>query len=156
MKSTLIALGLILAVTSNSFGKDEEFGTGLEVDNYKTLAFNVELDDEAEDRGLTQELVESKVMLQLRQNGIKPVRRVDSDNLYVLGLSINSVGWAYAIEFGFGRAVTFATSQKKYVAIGLTWTYMYFGTTFDNQDILDALEGGLDIFINAYLEANAD
>ena len=156
MKNILLVWVLAIMSAVNIAAQANEIITGLIVSNYKNLCVVVDVDEEAIERGVTKEIVESRAMLQLRRYGITPIRVDNNDNDYSIIVSVGSTGLAYFCEVAFARHVTFTVSKRTYDYVGITWVRSIIGTPFDDEEIFDSIEIVLDFFINAYLEANAD
>jgi len=135
-------------------------GTGLEILEYEEVHIVIEyLSQDALDAGLSRDLIRSKVELQLRRNGLKPLdpEMSKSGHLYV---NVFVIGSAFSISVKFSRVVSYAPDyfQKP------DETYETFATVYSKHylmsgnvkpsEVYGAIADLLDGFINEYIKAN--
>jgi len=138
-------------------GSGLKSGSGLEIDNPKKVQVLIEdLNDDAKEAGLSRSLILAKVNLRLRQNGLTPVNRKKSKQHGYLYVNINVFNNAVSIGVAFLRPVFYSNNQLvRMHTIASTWRTGSTGTFGgDINFILNGLENHIDIFIDAYLNAN--
>jgi len=131
-------------------------GSGLEVESHKRLNVVIEgLDDGDRQAGLTEELIRAKVELQLRQNGISPTAKLDTQKAWYLYVRVDTVRKAFCIDVQFTRLVTYSSEGRMYESLAGVWDKSITGVfAADSSFILQQVANGLDLFINDYLKAN--
>lgn len=139
--------------------KAQPWDSGLEIDGYKTIRIVVEqTSDDAIEMGLTQDLIQTKVNLQLRRNGITPTS--DITKVGYVYVYVNVIGNGFICQVQFERIVTYTrshTSRFTFETFGTTWDNTVFGTHGGStRSVLDCMADSLDLFINAYLETNGE
>jgi hypothetical protein len=133
-------------------------GTGLEIDNYQTVKVLVGgLSKDAEQIGLTEDRLQTRVEIRLRQAKLKPVKEGEPGDRSDAYLYVNvSVGDnAFAIDVAFSRGVFYAVGTGTKTCLARTWSTSTAGTHGNASEfIVQSLDALLDKFLNEYLKAN--
>jgi hypothetical protein len=140
---------------STAFGQPV-LASGLEVENYRELEYLIEnLSDGAKKLRLTENRLQNKVELRLRQAGIKPSdgSQSFSANPY-LYVQANIGGRGFNVSVQFKRWMSYQVGGRTFKKFAATWDTGVTGTTNDADYVVGALDDALDIFLNAYLKAN--
>ena len=129
--------------------------SGLKVEDHESLIVTIEgLNDTNRNKGLSKELIQAKVEIQLRQNGINPVAAPKYEDGY-LCVYVNIAGSAYSVDVEFKRRVRYSCNGNTYEAIASVWETGGTGTYGkDPSLIIQNLADLIDIFINDYIKAN--
>jgi len=103
-----------------------------------------DVDDEEQRLGLTVDYIRSKAELQLRRNGIRPVRK--SPEPYYLYVNVQTVSSAFSVSVQFSRWVTYTVGTQEYGLIARTYdksvTGMHAGDKkFIIGELLDLIDG---------------
>ncbi|MDD9869882.1 MAG: hypothetical protein OXU50_08375 [Gammaproteobacteria bacterium] len=140
-------------------GSGLKSGSGLEIDNPRKVEVAVlieSLDDDAKEAGLSESLILAKVNLRLRQNGLTPVNREkEREQEGFLHVNIAVVNNAWYMSVFFYRIVFYYSNNQLITKLAPTWvkeSMRTFGR--DANFILNKLENHIDVFIDAYLNAN--
>lgn len=148
--ATLVLLLLVIAgVTSAS-------DSGLEVPpGTKVYVLVEDVSEDAKKSGLTKELIESKVELQLRRNGIAVGTREDGfeSDLYlyvVVGVTTN----AFAVNIDFMRKVYYHVGDNIHSVRGSTYSKSGSGIYGNSQYMIQMLIDFIDLFSNDFLKSN--
>jgi len=140
----------------------ERSSNGLEVDDYKQVEVLVEdLHQDAKDIGLTRQRIYNKTALTLRKYGLIPTYGNDLPPIAkrpeYLYIQVSVSGKGISISVQFLRPVIFLTHQtgRAFRHVGITWLTGSTGTHGGNYTyMLDIVEGQVEEFVLAYLEAN--
>jgi hypothetical protein len=129
--------------------------SGLKVKDHESLNVTIEgLSDENRRKGLSKELIQAKIELQLRQYGINPTTAPRYEDGY-LCIYVNIAGSAYSVDVEFKRRVRYSCNGNTYESIASVWETG--GTGIYGRDpslIIQNLADLIDIFINDYIKAN--
>lgn len=134
-----------------------QFATGLEVADYKTVGYLIErLSDGAAEIGLTENRLQTRVELRLRQAGLAPVNMKGEGPSAYLYVQVSVVGGGFSVNVSFDRTVSFLDAGREYTVYGTAvWGRGSIGTHGgDSEFIVGRLDGRLDIFLNEYLKVN--
>lgn len=130
---------------------------GLMVDSGTRVYVMVEvLSDDAKAIGLTEELITSKVELQLRRNGV-PVGSEQEALASGTFLDVNCgvTGKAFALNVDFNREVSYLVDGKLRSVIASTYHKGARGTHGgDSRNVMQLLTDIIDVFSNDYLRSN--
>ncbi len=127
-----------------------EEGTGLETGGDMRVYVIV-----ARKIGLTRQLIQSKVELQLRRNGITPTTAEASLELgYYLYINVNVIDSSSSTSVEFIRIVTYIVDDKIYKITAATWTKGSVVTHSNAKIVIDQLLDDIDIFCNEFLSVN--
>ncbi len=134
-------------------------GSGLEVNDYRTIRISVEeVTEDLKEIGVTTERVQTRVELRLRSLNLIPSLNSFSRN-GVLSVRVGGVGNAFNVSLKYSRAGSYFvccqapfTAYRRLVSV---WDTGRLGTHGgDLNFVLKALEFALDEFLNEYLAAN--
>ncbi len=133
-----------------------EEGTGLETGGDMRVHVLVEdLPEDARQIGLTKQLIQSKVELQLRRNGITPSSKETLEALgYFLYIKVNVVDSCFNIDVEFARITSYIVGYKTYRKIATTWKTGSTGVYGNAKYIIGWLLDNIDIFCNEFLSVN--
>lgn len=153
MLKPLFAL-LLLLVVSGASAQDIPLGNGLEVDNYKAINIRIEeLNAHSAVIGLTEQRIRTKAELKLRQAGLRPQSEWPATHLYV---NISVLDSSFSTEIAYRRPVFYYKGRQVMGTVAPSWTRSMIGTHGgDPEFIIQSLDTALDMFLNEYLEANA-
>lgn len=163
--SLLGILALFFSLPVAVHAQESAFGTGLEIDNYQSVGvFVAPLPKDAEQIGLTEDRLQTRVELRLRQAKLKPVK-IEKHRPAYLYVDVNMVGNAFAIRVVFIRPVSYPIDPTAIFAnavgtaarscMASTWVTLGVGTyRGDSEFIVQSLDEHLDKFLNEYLKAN--
>ncbi|WP_136796034.1 hypothetical protein [Desulfosediminicola ganghwensis] len=147
-----VVIALIMISTPvNVLSKE---GSGLETNGDITVEmFYGTLDDDCKSIGLTRELLQSKVELRLRRNGLTPV--TTEDDPYYLFVKVVATKTAFSTGLEFRRKITYRVKGKEYVKYATVWTDNTVGAHANSKEyIMGGLYDKLDTFSAKYLSIN--
>jgi hypothetical protein len=151
---TLVLLTLVLVA---AFGQAiADTGTGVELPRDAPIPILMEISKGAEELGLTEDYVRSKVELQLRRNGLKPTNQPRSQvGWHSIYVNINVTGPAFSWEISFWRPVYYEVNGKQYSQIAKTYVQSGDGTHGRNREFIlsTVLSGGIDVLSNNILKS---
>lgn len=131
--------------------------SGLEVKpGTKVYVLTERLDENARAIGLTEDLIASKVELQLRRNGIP----VGTQNDYAVSgaylyVNIGVTKVAFSLRIDFNREVFYRVGNKQYTVSASTYSKGGTGThNNNNRYVVDNLTDLIDQFSNDYIRTN--
>ena len=133
-----------------------EEGTGLETGGDMRVHVIVEsLSEDARQIGLTKQLIQSKVELQLRRNGITPTTiEIGVELGYYLYINVNAVSGSLGMRVEFRRVISYIVGDKTYGIPATTWTLGYTGVYSNAKNVIGWLLDDIDIFCNEFLSVN--
>ena len=159
MRHSLIRFVLVVTCVAGlalpALAQAPQFGTGLEVADYKTVGYLVEglSNDEAE-MGLNENRLQTRVELRLRQAGLVPAL-AQTGQLPYLSLEVTVHSQAFAIRLRFMRLVSFSDSGRDYYKNAAVWSTGATGIhAGDPEYIVGSVDQRLDEFLNEYLKVN--
>jgi hypothetical protein len=129
-------------------------GTGLEVDNPKTLSYVIgDLPQRAAQLGVTIQRIRDKVELRLRQAAIHPASESLADYHLVIRISVYREEFHTSIRFV--RTVTYIAKHTSFVIVTPAWEDEMDGMLGGSPDsILSSLDPLLDEFLGEFLAVN--
>jgi hypothetical protein len=129
----------------------------LTISDYKTVKLVIEDIEPPNSTTLTKEAVQNRAELRMRAAGLKPVSVVGPAPFRYLYINVNLIRSSYGVSVEFYRWAFWETASGKtgsgYVSV---WDNSIIGNPPDSGRILNALDGLMDDFLNAYLKANQD
>jgi hypothetical protein len=156
----VLCIGLLLLCYSRAIAGEAlpHRGYVLEVEDPREIyVFIAPLSEDDQKIGLTRDLIQTKVELQLRRNGITPNTVAVAENITHPYLTVTVIisGDAFSILIFFSRIVYFSVNGRTYETMATVWSKGSTGI-YANQSsfILQSLADRLDSFINGYLKAN--
>lgn len=155
MRLAIVAL-LLFAVTD--IASAEEIGTGLEMPPGTRLDVAVEKPNaDAKKIGLSEQLIRSKVELQLRRNGVEVGTKEDylkSKAYFYVRCTV--VGESYNIVIRLNRRVSYTVGDKTYVINATTYNKSSTGTVGSSGGdfVIKHLLNYIDEFSNDFIKAN--
>ena len=157
MLHSLIRLVLVVTCIAGSAlpALAQSGGTGLKVADYKTISYVIEpLSDDAAEIGLTNNRLQTRLELRLRQTGLVPVTAAGEPTF--LYINVNVVGGAFPIELSFNRTVSFSDAGREYIVqFARVWQTSSAGTHSGHPEyIVIGVDQRLDRFLNEYLRVN--
>ena len=150
----VLAIAFVTGVGVPADAQLPNFGSGLEVPNYKELPYLVEsVSDAARAIGLTTDRLTTRLELRLREAGLVPVGTSYQHYVY---LNVSVIGGAFSSNIRLNRFVSYLVDGREYVYSGATtWSVLGSGTHGGSAAyILDAVDSQLDEFLNEYLKTN--
>lgn len=121
-------------------------GTGLEIDNYKSIEYLIEaLSEGAKKVGLNESRIVNKVELRLRQAGLKPSEMSAADRPY-LYVQMNVVGRGFSIKLAYKRRIIYNVGSRSFELYGgSTWDTGLTGNAGDADYIMGGLDDAMDV-----------
>lgn len=152
----ILSIVLFLLMALNVFCLEDD-ATGLETGGDLGIYVIVaDLNEDAKQLGLREQIISSKVELRLRQNGIIPIDTWSFERNFFLYIHIMVVGEAFSFEINIQRWVYYFIKNKEYSIFATTWKKGITGTHSNNESfILNKLLDGIDMFCNEFLKVNA-
>jgi len=155
MKTALIVVVVLLSLHL-SLGSELKDGTGCELPKGSKIPVLIEHIGDDEIRvGLSKDLVQSKVELQLRKNGLNSVT-ADLHSPYYCYVNIGVVGNAFTISVDFDRRVTYEVNGLKFTRIASVYHKEGAGDGANGKYIINALLDSIDMLSNEIQKSFVD
>ncbi len=157
-KLNLLALFLCVLTTSTLLGQLTENASDqeLRVTDYRTLPVIVE-NIRPNRYDLNRDAVQTRTELKIRSAGLRPAERGSQDRYLYVNMNLSSTEKAFSLKVEFQREVSWLSPSRNLVTRdAAVWSTATLGTGGTSGSLLEALDGDLDQFLNAYLKANQD
>ena len=130
------------------------FDTGLETGGDRNIRIVVEsLYENAHQFGLSEELIQAKVELQLRKHGLKGTNESRGNGF--LYINVITVENAFCVFVSYARHVTYTVGLETFNTYGRVWTQNGAGIhSGDGSFLIERILELVDIFSAEYLKAN--
>ena len=157
MKKTILLFALLYISSFCISQPSKPTPSGLEVSNPKIIPIRVlPIQGDTNNAAITTEQIKTKCEFKIRQMNLQPSDFYNSENPYMLEVSVMTCRRGFFIGLYFIRPVSYMVHNKNYDKNATTWSTAFLGDYVYNPDyILSSLDELLEEFINAYVKANS-